>query len=60
VPADTVIVAMGAEGDLSLAERLTAEGFTVYPIGDATGVGYIEGAMRGAAEAVRAIAGAEG
>jgi 2,4-dienoyl-CoA reductase-like NADH-dependent reductase (Old Yellow Enzyme family)/NADPH-dependent 2,4-dienoyl-CoA reductase/sulfur reductase-like enzyme len=60
VPADTVIVAMGAEGDLALADRLRAEGFTVHPVGDATGVGYIEGAMRGAAEAVRAIAGAEG
>jgi 2,4-dienoyl-CoA reductase-like NADH-dependent reductase (Old Yellow Enzyme family)/NADPH-dependent 2,4-dienoyl-CoA reductase/sulfur reductase-like enzyme len=58
VSADTVIVAMGAEGDLSLAEQLRAEGFTVHPIGDATGVGYIEGAMRGAAGAVRAIAGA--
>jgi 2,4-dienoyl-CoA reductase-like NADH-dependent reductase (Old Yellow Enzyme family)/NADPH-dependent 2,4-dienoyl-CoA reductase/sulfur reductase-like enzyme len=57
VPAASVIVAMGAEGDLSLADTLQAGGFTVYPIGDANGVGYIEGAMRGAAEAARAIAG---
>ncbi|WP_353227361.1 FAD-dependent oxidoreductase [Novosphingobium sp.] len=56
VAADHVIVARGAEGDLSLAEALTAAGFAVHAIGDARGVGYIEGAIRGAAEAVRAIA----
>ena len=57
VPADTVIVAMGAEGDLALADSLKAAGFTVHAIGDANGVGYIEGAMQGARAAVRAIAG---
>jgi NADPH-dependent 2,4-dienoyl-CoA reductase/sulfur reductase-like enzyme len=55
VPADNVIVAKGAEGNLTLAERLRAEGFTVETVGDANGVGYIEGAMRGAANAVAAI-----
>ena len=55
VPADHVIVAKGAEGNLALAERLRAEGFTVETAGDANGVGYIEGAMRGAAEAVNAV-----
>lgn len=55
--ADTVIVAQGAQGDLTLANALEAAGFTVHAIGDATGVGYIEGAMQGAARAVRAIAG---
>ena len=55
VPADNVIVARGAEGNLALAELLRAEGFTVETAGDANGVGYIEGAMRGAAEAVAAI-----
>jgi len=59
VAADNVIVARGAEGDLSLANALTAAGFKVQSIGDANGVGYIEGAMRGAADAVRKIA-AEG
>jgi NADPH-dependent 2,4-dienoyl-CoA reductase/sulfur reductase-like enzyme len=54
-PVDTVIVAKGAESDLSLANSLDAAGFRVHAIGDANGVGYIEGAMRGAAEAVRAI-----
>lgn len=57
VPADTVIVAKGAEGDLTLAEALRDAGFAVTAIGDAGGVGYIEGAMRGAYEAVRALAG---
>lgn len=56
VPADNVIVARGAEGDLSLAEALRTAGFTVHSVGDANGVGYIEGAMRGASEAVRKIA----
>jgi len=56
VPGDNVIVARGAEGDLSLADALTAAGFAVYVVGDAGGVGYIEGAMRGAADAVRKIA----
>ena len=54
-PVDTVIVAKGAESDLSLANSLDAAGFRVHAIGDANGVGYIEGAMRGAAEAVRVI-----
>jgi 2,4-dienoyl-CoA reductase-like NADH-dependent reductase (Old Yellow Enzyme family)/NADPH-dependent 2,4-dienoyl-CoA reductase/sulfur reductase-like enzyme len=56
-PADTVIVAKGAEGDLSLAKSLRAAGFNVHAVGDANGVGYIEGAMRGAAKAVGEIAG---
>lgn len=59
VSADHVIVAQGAEGNLSLAEALEAQGFAVHVVGDAGGVGYIEGAMRGAADAVRAISGAK-
>ena len=50
VSADHVVVARGATGDLELADRLQAEGFTVHTIGDCTGVGYIEGAMHDAAE----------
>lgn len=57
VPADNVIVAKGAEGDLTLADNLKAAGFTIHAIGDATGVGYIEGAMAGALAAVKAVAG---
>ncbi len=52
VAADHVIVAMGASGDNALAGRLRAEGFAVETVGDCNGVGYIEGAIRGAAEAV--------
>jgi len=55
VPCDQVIVAQGATGDLSLAGQLEAQGFTVHAIGDALGVGYIEGAMRGAGDLVDRI-----
>jgi 2,4-dienoyl-CoA reductase-like NADH-dependent reductase (Old Yellow Enzyme family) len=47
--ADHVIVAKGACGDLGLADKLRGEGFVVDVVGDCTGVGYIEGSMRGAA-----------
>jgi 2,4-dienoyl-CoA reductase-like NADH-dependent reductase (Old Yellow Enzyme family)/thioredoxin reductase len=56
VPADNVIVAMGATGNLSLADRLRGEGFAVETVGDCNGVGYIEGAVRGGAEAARKLA----
>ncbi|MBM5810486.1 MAG: FAD-dependent oxidoreductase [Gammaproteobacteria bacterium] len=56
--ADHVIVAQGASGDLTLADELRAAGFIVYPLGDCQGVGYIEGAMRGAAEVAAALGGA--
>lgn len=52
VPADNVIVAMGASGDNILADSLRAAGFTVETVGDCNGVSYIEGAMRGAADTV--------
>jgi hypothetical protein len=55
VPADHVIVATGARGDSTLANGLRAAGLRVVEIGDGTGVGYIEGAIRGAAEAVAAL-----
>ena len=56
VSADHVIVARGARGDSALAEALRAAGLAVTEIGDGTGVGYIEGAMRGAARAVQGVA----
>lgn len=55
VPADHAIVAMGATGDVALAERLRSEGFVVQTAGDCTGIGYIEGAIRGAAQAAAAL-----
>ena len=58
VAADNVIVAMGASGDVALADQLRAAGFTVETVGDCNGVGYIEGAVRGATEIVaRLLAG---
>jgi 2,4-dienoyl-CoA reductase-like NADH-dependent reductase (Old Yellow Enzyme family)/NADPH-dependent 2,4-dienoyl-CoA reductase/sulfur reductase-like enzyme len=56
-PADHVIVAKGASSNLGLAESLEAKGITVYRIGDARGVSYIEGAIRSATDAVRAVTG---
>lgn len=53
--ADTVIVAMGAEGDTSLADGMRAAGLRTHTVGDCTGVGYIEGAFRDAALVTRAI-----
>ena len=55
VPADHVIVAMGAHGDSTLANSLRDAGLAVVEVGDGTGVTYIEGAVRGAAEAVAAL-----
>ena len=55
IPADHVIVAKGASGDLTFAEQLRSAGFSVQLVGDCRGVGYIEGAMRSAAEAAAAI-----
>jgi NADPH-dependent 2,4-dienoyl-CoA reductase/sulfur reductase-like enzyme len=55
IAADHVVVAMGAHGDSTLAAALRAAGLDVVEIGDGTGVKYIEGAIRGAAEAVAAF-----
>lgn len=55
VAADHAIVAMGATGDSVLADRLRQAGFNVFTAGDCTGVSYIEGAIRGGAEAAANI-----
>lgn len=55
IAADQVIVAKGATGDVRLAEELRAAGFSVHVVGDANGVGYIEGAMQDAADVALAI-----
>ncbi len=55
VQCDQVIVAQGATGDVALADELKAEGLSVHCIGDALGVTYIEGAMRGAGDLVDQI-----
>ncbi len=54
-PADNVILAKGATGDLSLAETLRASGLHVLTAGDCLGVGFIEGAIRGAAHVAEQI-----
>lgn len=51
IPADHVIVAQGAEKNTALADRLRGMGMEVKLLGDGGGVGYIEGAIRGAADA---------
>jgi 2,4-dienoyl-CoA reductase-like NADH-dependent reductase (Old Yellow Enzyme family)/NADPH-dependent 2,4-dienoyl-CoA reductase/sulfur reductase-like enzyme len=55
VPADHVIVAKGTTGDSTQADTFRDAGLLVHEIGDGTGVGYIEGAMRDAMEAVDVI-----
>ena len=45
LPADHVILAAGATGDLALARVLEGAGFTVHTVGDCRGLGYIEGAI---------------
>jgi 2,4-dienoyl-CoA reductase (NADPH2) len=55
ISCDHVIVAMGAKGDLTLAEQVRAAGFDVHTVGDCRGVGYIDGAMKSAAEVAQAI-----
>jgi 2,4-dienoyl-CoA reductase (NADPH2) len=45
LPADHVILAAGASGDLQLAKQLKTAGFDVHPVGDCNGLGYIEGAI---------------
>jgi pyruvate/2-oxoglutarate dehydrogenase complex dihydrolipoamide dehydrogenase (E3) component len=55
VETDQVVIAVEGERDTTLADRLRAAGFDAHAIGDCSGVGYIEGAMRGAAVAVARI-----
>ena len=52
VPADHVIVATGAAANPDVADELRAAGLDVRAFGDCTGIGYIEGAIRGAADVV--------
>lgn len=53
--ADSVIMALGAEPNGSLAESLKAVCGTVHCIGDANELGYIEGAVRSGNRVARAI-----
>ncbi|WP_380875924.1 hypothetical protein ACFB49_06580 [Sphingomonas sp. DBB INV C78] len=53
--ADNVLVAKGAGSDDRLAEAFRAGGFTPHIIGDAGGIGFVEGAMRSAATVARTL-----
>jgi 2,4-dienoyl-CoA reductase-like NADH-dependent reductase (Old Yellow Enzyme family) len=55
LPAEHVILAAGATGDLTLAHELTGAGFDVHAVGDCSSLGYIEGAILDGNEAGRAI-----
>lgn len=55
LPADHVILAAGATGDLTLATQLETAGFNVRVAGDCRGLGYIEGAIVDGNEIARAI-----
>ena len=55
VPADNVVVAKGTHEDRSFANALRGAGLRVVEAGDGQAVGYIEGAIRGAWEAVDAV-----
>lgn len=55
IRADSVLIAKGATGNSRLADTLRAAGFTVHELGDAKGIGYIEGALEGAAELARRL-----
>jgi len=49
--AEQVIIALGAEPDLSLAMQLESAGFGVTAIGDCQNIGYIDGALLDARKA---------
>jgi len=53
--ADTVILATGAAGDLSLAALSRDLGLETHEAGDCVEVGYIEGAIRGAHAVARSL-----
>ena len=55
VAVDSVILAVGARDDRALAEAIADLGPEVHSIGDCDGVGYIQGAIQGAARVARQI-----
>lgn len=55
IAADHIVVAKGASGDLTLANKLRDSGFTVHVAGDCDGIGYIENAITSAVRLAEAI-----
>ena len=54
-PADSVVLAIGAEPDHHLAQSLSGLGVPVTAVGDGAEIGYIEGAMHGGNKAGREV-----
>lgn len=50
VAADSVVLALGAGPDASLADQLASSGLPIHRLGDSQTLGYIEGALRSATE----------
>ena len=55
VVADSVVLALGAGPDASLADELASSGLPIHRLGDSHTLGYIEGALRSATEAALAL-----
>jgi len=55
LPADSVIIAKGAEAQTGLHDALVTAGFASHMVGDCQGVGYIVGAVRNAADVAARI-----
>ena len=55
IPANSVVLAVGASPDHSLANSLTSHGFNTVTIGDCDTLGYIEGALSSATNAALAL-----
>lgn len=55
LPADTVIIAKGAEANTGLYDALRKAGVDAHMVGDCQGVGYIFGAVRNAADVAARI-----
>ncbi|HPO19440.1 MAG TPA: FAD-dependent oxidoreductase, partial [Rubrivivax sp.] len=54
-PADSVVLAVGAETDDAVVRALRGLGIAVIPVGDCASLHYIEGAMHGGHEAGRTV-----
>ena len=55
IPANSVVLAVGASPDHSLANSLNSHGFNTVTIGDCDTLGYIEGALSSATNAALAL-----
>lgn len=53
--ADSVVLALGAGPDSSLADELASTGLPIHRLGDSQTLGYIEGALRSATEVALAL-----